>query len=383
MALLATVLTVSGIALLFLAQWDRWAWLTSLPVVDIGSALFTTGLVVVAFEYIDSQDADTRANQRLRTVFAEQAPVLREAVIDGLATNPNTLMQIASPQVLDRVIENCLTARLGDAQLADDVYTDLRRQVVQATGRRYDAHVSVNLTPWEKGPRTGRGSMFVATLRWDYHTRELPSVLRFYAVADHTQYRQLLRDPESAGVWLFEPTVGLDITTPDVYQLAQCTINGQPQPIEHHHRDDARLFTVDTSGEPAGESGDYHVSFTERTLVSQHGHLLFLDFDKPTRGLDVEFTYGGCGIRHVSMLDFITSAQQPRVNRSPDTIPTPTISIGFDGWTFPRSGIAFTWVLDREVARQHVREGSDDSRSSSGAPRSDVAPAQAPPDVPR
>jgi len=83
---------------------------------------------------IDSQDADIRAIQRLRFVFSEQASTLRDAVVDGFAVTPDTLNKIASPQTLDRVIRNCLTVRLKDAQLANDVYTDLQQQVVRPNG---------------------------------------------------------------------------------------------------------------------------------------------------------------------------------------------------------------------------------------------------------
>jgi hypothetical protein len=61
LALLATIFTFVGVALLVLARWSEatgaWSWLANLPVTDIGSALFTTGLIVIAFEYIDQQDA--------------------------------------------------------------------------------------------------------------------------------------------------------------------------------------------------------------------------------------------------------------------------------------------------------------------------------------
>jgi hypothetical protein len=30
--------------------------------------------------------------------------------------------------------------------------------------------------------------------------------------------------------------------------------------------------------------------------------------------------------------------------------PTPSVEVGFDGWMFPKAGVAFVWVLDEEVA---------------------------------
>ena len=93
--LLAVLSTVGGIALLLLARWTDSAtattWLTSLPLSDLGSALFTTGLLAVAFEYLDRKDGDERANQRLRQVLREEAPAIRDAATPSSTASPSTL----------------------------------------------------------------------------------------------------------------------------------------------------------------------------------------------------------------------------------------------------------------------------------------------------
>ena len=134
--LLAVLSTVGGIALLLLARWTETvadaSWLTNLPLTDLGSALFTTGLLAVAFEYLDRKDGDERANQRLRQVLREEAPAIRDAVVDGFAFNADALKNVASPELLDRIVSNALALRLGDPALAHDAYTDLRDQVIRA-----------------------------------------------------------------------------------------------------------------------------------------------------------------------------------------------------------------------------------------------------------
>ena len=136
--LLAILCTTAGIALLLLARWagqvQGWEWVTALPVTDIGSALFTTGLIVVAFEYIDRTDGEIRAVQRLRQVLREQAPAMRDAVIDGFAFKPDDLQRVASPDTLDRIARNSLAIQLGDRSLAQEVYADVREQGDPGTG---------------------------------------------------------------------------------------------------------------------------------------------------------------------------------------------------------------------------------------------------------
>lgn len=73
----------------------------------------------------------------------------------------------------------------------------------------------------------------------------------------------------------------------------------------------------------------------------------------PYKGLRVELWYGDCGIKYVNVLDMIASSTQARVARTPDTVPTPSVAVGFDGWVFPRSGVAFVWVLKEELALRH------------------------------
>ena len=77
LTLLAVVMTVAGAALLVLDQWaltvPTWHWLMAFPVTEIGSAVFTTGLIVVAFEYLDKEDAEVRAMQRLKHALHEEA----------------------------------------------------------------------------------------------------------------------------------------------------------------------------------------------------------------------------------------------------------------------------------------------------------------------
>jgi hypothetical protein len=360
--LLAVLSTVGGIALLLLARWADSAtatipWLTSLPLSDLGSALFTTGLLAIAFEYLDRKDGDERANQRLRQVLREEAPAIRDAVVDGFAFNADALKNVASPQLLDRIVSNALALRLGDPALAADAYTDLRDQVIRAPERWRDVKASVALSPWTDGPATGAGSMFVATIRWEYRVRPATPTVRFACVADRDEYRELLRDPTTVSVWYFGHPTGIEAASRDAFELVQCAVNGTDRPIRRTQRKGSQLYTA-TIPETTDDE-EITISCTYRVLVQRHGHLLYLDIPRPTKGLQVQLWYGDCGIRRVNTLDFIASAQEPRILRSPASVPTPSVEIGFDGWIFPKSGVAFVWVLEEELAEYGARGAAD------------------------
>jgi hypothetical protein len=76
--------------------------------------------------------------------------------------------------------------RLGDQALAQDVYTDLRDQVINSPERWHDVDVDVSLSPWNAGPAAGSGSMFVATVRWEYRVVPVQSTMRFACVSSST-----------------------------------------------------------------------------------------------------------------------------------------------------------------------------------------------------
>ena len=89
---LALLLTVVGLGSLFLAHWSAnlpsWSWLHNWPVADIGSGLFTTGLLAVAWQYFTQVVADDHTMQLFRHVLKEEAPSIRDAVIRGFASAP-------------------------------------------------------------------------------------------------------------------------------------------------------------------------------------------------------------------------------------------------------------------------------------------------------
>ena len=233
--LIAVLAVAGGIAGLMLAHWSTTAlapsWLAVLPIAEIGSTLFSTGLLAVLFEYIDRRHGDERTDQRIRNAVHQEAPAIRDTVFDGFAFNPEALKNIASPDTLDRIATNALVLRLGDQALAHDVYTDIRTQVIRAPERWHDVTITVNLTPWTAGPATGHGSMFVVTLRCEYRVTPASSTMRFACVSDPGEYRDLLRDQAITAAWYFGRSAPLDAASREAFELLQLTVNGKTRTI--------------------------------------------------------------------------------------------------------------------------------------------------------
>jgi hypothetical protein len=352
LALLATVSAVVGFALLAASHWvnGRFGWATFSELVnDVGANLFTIGLLGVFFQYVGAADQERQDDARVRRVLQQTAPDIRDAVVKGFAFAPDALTSVASPDTLDKIIENCLAIRLGDRDLAKETYADLHEQVLRASPRWHDTRVAVALQPWDAGPASGSGAMFVATIKWEFRVVPDNPVLRLSCVSSLDDYRGLLEDPSSMAAWYFEPIAGLHGGSPEAFRLLQFSVDGKALNARRTTRAESQTFTVDIGRDVVEARRQVTVSCTYRVLVQQSSHLLHLDVSRPTKGLHVEFSYGNCGIRYVNVLDYIAGAHQPRIAQLPASDPTPSVEVSFDNWVFPKGGVAFVWVLESEL----------------------------------
>jgi hypothetical protein len=349
--LIAVLATGGGIALLTFAHWstanaDAPSWLTSLPISEVGSTVFGTGLLAVFFEYVDRRHGDQRTDERIRAAVRHEAPAIRDAVLDSLAFKPDALKGVASADTLDRIAANAIGLRLGDQELAHDAYTDLRDQVIAAPERWHDLRITVHLIP-DTSAVSSR-PMFVATVRREYQVTPVVATLRFASTGDLREYRDQFRDPTLAGQWYFETKDHLDASDRHVFELVQFTVDDTERPIRRTQRQGSQVYTV-TLSKAALTKPEMTIAYTYRALVPQHGHLLYLDVPRPTKGIEVQLNYAGTGIRYVNTLDFMASAEPVRIQPSLTAAPTPAVTVSFDGWLFPRSGVAFVWVLEGEA----------------------------------
>lgn len=341
-ALVAVIATMAGTALLVAAGWPSWRDIATL----IGGMVGTAGLIGVWFQYIGDADARREANRQFREAIREEATAIQDSVVDAMAFTPERLLEVTAPDVLDRVIENSLAKQLGDRAFATDLYNDLKIQALRSKERWSDLRISAALSP--KRSNDVSVPFFVATFRYDYRVTKPGPVMRFACVSDLDEYRELQADPDVTEVWYFQPKTGIDGSSPDVFELVELMVDGRPQKIRRTTKAGAQFYTVriDTDDTALSEAV---VSLTYRGLVQQHGHLLYVDVTRPTKGLTVNLNYGGAGIRYISVADYIAAAKQPAISRLPASDPSPSVSMTFDGWVLPKGGVAFVWVLDGEI----------------------------------
>jgi len=351
--LIVVVLVAVGVGLVALGYfWGAGSTspsLLALLAVNFGFAFLTTGGVSLVWEFVLRKANDRLAKASLDEALRGAAPAIRDAVLDSLAFNARTLKGVASDEMLDGIAANALALRLDDEQLAHGLYTDVRDQVINAPERWHDVKIAVSLSPWASGPATGKGSMFVATIRWEYKVRPASSTMRFACVSDEREYRDLLRDKSFTSAWYLAPEEdGLDAGSTEAYELLHFAVNGRDKKIRRTTRPGAQVYAV--SLDTKEQASEVTLAYTSRILVQRRGNLLYLDLPRPTKNFRVQLDYSQADIRYVNVLDYFASSQRSHVERAPKGSAARTVNVSFDGWILPRAGVAFVWVLEDEFS---------------------------------
>ena len=265
-----------------------------------------------------------------------------------MAFTPDRVLDVLASSVVDRVVENSLAKQFGSREFAADVYADLKAQLLRSTERWRNLRISASLSPWNE-PSGPTASMLAEAFRYDYHASNLGEILRFASVSDHDEYRRLQADPTCTEVWYVGSSSRLDGASPDAFELISVSVNDQQQKVSRSTKAGAQFFSIYHDSQFRGADKEAVVSFTYCGLVLRHGHLIYIDLAKPVKGLTISLTYGGTGIGHISVVDYIAAAKQPPITQLAVTDPSPSVGLTFDRWVLPKGRVAFVWVLAAEM----------------------------------
>ena len=349
-ALLAVSFTLAGILLMMLNAWlsplqlGEWQWLHALPLGELGGTLFGAGLLSTLFEYTFRRDQERAVTERFRQTIREEAPALRDAVIEAFRFDRQDVARIATPELLDDLARTSLGLRFGDPTFGREVYADIRHQAMAAEERWYDARVDATLGI-PRGRSTAPTPFFDLRVRWEYTVTPRHRFRKFAVVSDRQRYDQLVAERGETSVWYRRPVPGLAVSDPEVFALEQFTVNGTPVPFTRQVDEVSQVYTVDLGEQVIQQEQAVVISFSFRTRTLRSGHVVHLDIDRPTRGLDVELRYDPEQVGQMRILDFASIGEGGRLTQVPNT---PTLRYRYDGWLFPRAGMVFVWTLPDE-----------------------------------
>ena len=341
---------VAGLVLQSVIQWPDvhsfTEWLRLVIAPEFSTALIVAALVAVWIDVGGREHEQRQTFEQLRLAIRAEAPALRDSVLNAPDSSVDALAAY-TPEMLDTLGQRVLQARFPGRAAAADAYPDIRDELAASSEDWRDVSVTVDLTPWAGGPVSGPGSMFTATIRWEYKTVPTLPVLRFACVSDPKEYDALSRDPTTASVWRFGASSQLDAASRDVFDLVAVSVDDQACLIQRAQRAGSQTYTAEL---PASSPGrEVTVTYTYQALVPRLGHHVFLTVPRHAYGFRARLNFGGAGIWDVMPLDFTTGKVVPRVEVSPAVVPTMSADIAVDEWVRPGFGVAFVWNLADET----------------------------------
>ena len=333
-----------------------WDWLHALPIGELGGTLFGAGLLSTLFEYIFRKDQEEATIEQFRQIVHEQAPAMRDAVIEGFAIHPEDLKRVSNPDLLDDIAANVMALRLGDEQFAREIYTDIRDQAIRAAERWYDVEVRIRLSSALERSTNGT-PLFDVTVEWEYTTMPSSATRRFACVDNREEYTDLREDLPATSAWMMAPRPGMNASSKESYELLEFTVDGRPQTIRRATRKSGQTYTVHLDAKSrTGEAVRLRQIF--RTITPCWGHRLFFELPQPARNMALSLDYTNTDITHMRVSDTVASARPVHVVRSPQEVADKVVKVSTDGWLMPKSGFAFTWTLEQELPRNQSREAA-------------------------
>jgi len=352
--LLSLMTALFGLALLLLAKWaDRsgsGSWVNYLPIGEIGSTLFVTGALVIAWDYFDARDKERRDDERIRRLLKESAPEFRDAVVQGFAVSSDDLKRVATPELLDGIAKNVLALRLGDRDFAEEVYEDVRDQAIRARERWYDVDVSIRLSGMDEDSATG-AARFDVLISWEYTVTPSHPVQRFACVSDRDEFHELVTDIPATLTWFMTPRPGFNASERSAFELLQFSVDGEARRIRRAARRTGQTYSASIGEDVVRACKPVRVKHVYRTITPQSGHRLFVEISQPAKGLSLELDYSNTAIAHMSVTDLVTSTRKTQISRLPEQVDAKVLSADLSGWLLPKAGFTFVWTLASELPR--------------------------------
>ncbi|OFJ50600.1 hypothetical protein [Mycolicibacterium grossiae] len=361
-ALLAVGLILAGILLIMANGWlsglglGAWSWLHVVPLGELGGTLFGAGFLGTLFEYSFRKDQEAATVEQFRAIIREQAPAMRDAVIEGFAIHPEDLKRVANPQLLDDIASNVMALRLGDEQFASEIYRDVRDQAIHAAERWHDVEVRVRLSdaPTRNSAAT---PLFDVVVEWEYTTIPSGPIRRFACVSDRDEYNDLRQDVPATSTWLMLPRPGMDASSREFYELLELSVDGESQAVKRTARKTGQTYTVHL-GSAALTGRPVRIRQVFRTVTPTWGHRLFFELPQPGRNVSLTLDYTNTDIASMRVSDTVGALTPPQVTQLPANVPGRVISVESPGWLLSKTGFAFTWTLKTELPRDERREAA-------------------------
>lgn len=354
-------LIITGIALAFLGVLTSLlaSWLDKSGSVDhlvvaivqgLSDVFLVTGAIGIATDFITGRAKDEADDERTSAAVMRAAPAFVAAVLHAIASSPEDLKLVATPELLDTIASNALGLRLDDPEFAREIYTELIDNVVRAPERWSDVDVRLRLSSIDE--RSTKGApRFAVTVTWEYTTVPNGPVQKFACTSDRDEFHELVSDVPSTSTWFMTPRPGFDASQRETFELLQYSVDGEERKITRRERQSSQTYSVKIGDDILAEKRAVRIRHVYRTIAAKHGHLLMLTVAQPSKGLTLSVDYTDTDIATLRVSDYVSSASRPRLSQLPDKTEAREITMDVPGWLLPQTEVSFVWTLSGEVPK--------------------------------
>ncbi len=336
-ALLAVSLTLAGILLIALNSWldqlslGNFSWLLSIPFGELGGILFGAGVLSTLFEYSFRKDQEAATAEQFRAIIKEQAPAMRDAVIEGFAIHPDDLKRVASLELLDTVAENVMGIRLNDNEFASEIYREVRDQAIRAPERWKDVQVNIRLSSALERS-IGDTPLFDITVEWEYTTIPSHPVRKFACVSNRDEYNELITDIPATMAWYMTPERGLNASSKEHFELLAFSVDGNDIPIRRTEKKNGQTYSVKLDDDITATDRSVRLRYVLHAVTPKWGHRLHLASPQPAKGFSLTLDYTNTDIADLRISDKVVSGEAVHISSLPAGANARTRSIDVPGW---------------------------------------------------
>lgn len=250
---------------------------------------------------------------------------------------------------INNIIRHCLHTRTRSVELGDAIYYEMLetlfgkedRQLELRSDFRYDINVARPHRDAGDGDSGAEEGYLNVTIKIEYRKILKNHLFMIGCAGNNEQLAAFFEDRRCQYRWLLDSEE--DLVPPRDFQVASVRIDGEEVPIIEALKT-ARGYEVWAGGDYLREKLDRQVKIeieiaTKKSRASGNFsvHIVY-----PTRGLEINFHYGGTGLENVREVCFFAGRRPyPAVSREEGR--GIGLQIPREEWVFPHSGVTFIW----------------------------------------
>jgi len=251
---------------------------------------------------------------------------------------------------IDNIIRSCFQARAHDAEMGNAIYYEMfetlfgkeNRQLELREGFKYDIYVS-EFSAEEKSADQFAEDYFKVTTRIEYSKTLKNNVFFIGCALNNEQLSQLFDDENCEYRWLLS-TREEQIRERD-FKVDRVRVDNEDIPIVRAENT-ARGYEVWCGGDKIrnklNKQVKIQIEIVTKKFKSSNIFSVYLAY--PTRGLEINFNYGGTELRRVREVSFF-AGRHPYPEIEEEKGRSLRLRIDEDDWVFPNSGVTFIWDL--------------------------------------